>query len=189
MLAGLTLEDVAKAGEVPDDAVAHRAIYRLFDGMVITMQGWQAQDSPDGNPGKAQATFEIALDEAQARATIIADIEREQAASVAQENGAPATGENAASTSSDDEATPPADAGTTAASGKVDPAGTATADTNDNAAATEIDAEAEMEKRLSALRAQVDAMNARLQGWRFEIPPYKFANVDKTLDDMLKPAS
>jgi cytochrome c556 len=186
MLAGLTLEDVAKADGAPSsDLVQHDAVYRLFDGTVITMQGWQETDGADGNPGKAYATFAASLDEDQARTAIVADVEREQATAAAEasapvDSGAvpgEATVDADASASSEQ---PPAtsDAGAgAAADGDADPA----------VAEAKVDVEAETDKRLADLRKEVDAMNARLGGWRFELPAYKFANVDKTLENMLKP--
>ena len=54
-------------------------------------------------------------------------------------------------------------------------------------AVAQVDPAAELDRRLAERRAQVAEMNERLAGWRFEIPAYKFANVDKTLEDMLEP--
>jgi hypothetical protein len=43
------------------------------------------------------------------------------------------------------------------------------------------------EQRLAALNEEIARMNARFSGWTFAIPAFKFANINKTMDDMLKP--
>lgn len=187
MLAGLTLDDVAKADGAPsDDLIVHKAIYRLFDGTVIEMDGWQEQESADGNPGKAFASFAATLDEAAARAAIAADIERERA-----------TGADEGEASPTGAATTPADGAADGSAGSVDTASASPVQDEPQSAATEVaataapavDVEAETESRFADLRAQVEAMNTRLAGWRFEIPAYKFANVTKSMDDMLAPVN
>ena len=40
---------------------------------------------------------------------------------------------------------------------------------------------------LAAVQAEVDPINARLGGWRFQIPAFKYATIDKTIDDLLQP--
>lgn len=199
MLAGLTLEDVAKADGAPsDDLALHSASYRLFDGTVIDMQGWQEPDSADGNPGKAYARFSARLDEDQAKKAIAADIEREKveaaaAAAVAANEGSsvastPSAIEDAGKAAPDSEHIV-ADTSTPTDTSSETPASVATdAPVAVARTALVIDVEAETAKRLADLRKQIDEMNARFDGWRFEIPAYKFANVNKTLDDMLKPA-
>jgi hypothetical protein len=43
------------------------------------------------------------------------------------------------------------------------------------------------ERRLVNLAAEVSAMTQRLDGWVYVIPPYKFTNMEKSMDDLLKP--
>ncbi len=43
------------------------------------------------------------------------------------------------------------------------------------------------EQRLAALNEEIARMNARFSGWTYAIPAFKFANINKTMDDMLKP--
>jgi hypothetical protein len=41
--------------------------------------------------------------------------------------------------------------------------------------------------RLAKLNQEVAALNARFHGWTFVLPAYKYANIDKPLEDLLKP--
>jgi hypothetical protein len=43
------------------------------------------------------------------------------------------------------------------------------------------------ENRLAALDKEVADLNARFGGWTYVLPAYKYANIDKSLDDLLKP--
>lgn len=239
MLSGLTLDDVARDREdAVGDNTLHRAVYRLFDGRIVTLEGWQQPDTPEGNPGKAYARVSVVLDEAVARENIAADIAREQSAAASasasasasaaadagdvdgateagdavdaidestSRNGAEdgaaserSTGDDAAQAAGDGNGNGngggDSDSDATSADGETDGKTDGTVATADDAAdsatsgaASPVDAEAEIATRLDALKRDTEAQNARLQGWLFEIPAYKFANVDKTLDDMLKP--
>jgi hypothetical protein len=44
------------------------------------------------------------------------------------------------------------------------------------------------QQRLAALEAEVTALNQRFAGWTFVLPANKFSNMDKAVDDLLKPA-
>lgn len=43
------------------------------------------------------------------------------------------------------------------------------------------------EQRLKALNDEVAQIKARTEGWTIALPQYKFANLDKSVDDLLKP--
>ena len=43
------------------------------------------------------------------------------------------------------------------------------------------------QQRLDELTAEVARLNQRWQGWSFTIPAYTYTNMDKTLNDVLKP--
>lgn len=43
------------------------------------------------------------------------------------------------------------------------------------------------QQRLDELAGEVERLNQRLQGWYFAIPAYKYANMDKSINDVLKP--
>lgn len=168
MLSGLNLDDVRRDDEdAHGELELHRATYRLFDGIVIEAQGWQEPESVDGSPGQAYLRLAAQLDEEAARRRIEADLEAEQAERRAVEAAAE-------SADGDGEADAPAEA-----AGDLD--GGAQADV------PEVDAEARSAERLAELQREVDAINSRVQGWLYRIPAFKFTNISKTMDDMLKP--
>lgn len=172
MLAGLTIDDVARAGDDGHgEAVLHRATYRTFDGVTVELEGWEAD-------GKAYVQLTASLDEELAQQKIAADIAQEQAAAEA-DAAAKAAAEAAAADK------PEGGDATAAGESATAPAETPAAP----AAAAPIDVEARTTERLAALKTEVEQLNARFAGWRFEIPSYKFANVNKTMDDMLKSAA
>lgn len=43
------------------------------------------------------------------------------------------------------------------------------------------------EERLATLRDEVASLQRRFEGWTFVVPAYKYAGMDKSLDDLLKP--
>jgi hypothetical protein len=43
------------------------------------------------------------------------------------------------------------------------------------------------QERLNDLAEEIERLNQRLQAWTFIIPAFKYANMDKSLDDLLKP--
>ncbi|HEY0231475.1 MAG TPA: DUF4340 domain-containing protein [Dokdonella sp.] len=43
------------------------------------------------------------------------------------------------------------------------------------------------ENRLEALNKEIAELNARFDGWTFALPAHKYANIDKSIDDLLKP--
>jgi len=49
------------------------------------------------------------------------------------------------------------------------------------------DAAKDREARLATAAKDVDELNARFGDWTFVVPAYKFANMDKSLEDLLKP--
>lgn len=49
------------------------------------------------------------------------------------------------------------------------------------------DAGKDRENRLAALNKEVTDLNARFSGWTFVLPAYKYANINKSMDDLLKP--
>lgn len=73
----------------------------------------------------------------------------------------------------------------------------AEADTKDAAAATTpsppsaplavTDPAKDREQRRAALDAEVAKLEAAYAGWSFVVPAYKYANIDKSLEDLLKP--
>ncbi len=49
------------------------------------------------------------------------------------------------------------------------------------------DAVKDHENRLAALNKEVVDLNARFTGWTYVLPAYKYANINKSIDDLLKP--
>ncbi|HVF35908.1 MAG TPA: hypothetical protein VND91_11355, partial [Candidatus Saccharimonadia bacterium] len=43
------------------------------------------------------------------------------------------------------------------------------------------------EQQLAKLRDEVAQLQRKFEGWAFVLPNYKFANMNKTMDDLLKP--
>ncbi len=160
MLTGLTLEDVARDSDGVE-AEQHRAVYRLFDGIVINLDGWkEGEDS-------TWVRLSASLDEGVASDAVAADVAREQA---------------------DAQALAEANAAADAAGDKTDVAeDDAAAATGQTAVpAPVVDVEARTTERLAALRSEVDAINAVTEGWRFRIPSFKFDPINKRMDDMLQ---
>jgi hypothetical protein len=184
-LSGLTLDDVARADQaVPEDATRHRATYTLFDGVVIALDGYQSPADAQGNAGLAWVRIEASLDRERALARIGADLAVEQAAARADAEAA------AAAAAAPVEGEPVADAADDVAGTEAVPATGTSADgtpAQASAAPAEIDVEARTAERMAALQAEVDEINARLGGWRFQIPAFKYSTIDKTIDDLLQP--
>ncbi|MFZ1224250.1 MAG: hypothetical protein WAR01_13535, partial [Dokdonella sp.] len=42
-------------------------------------------------------------------------------------------------------------------------------------------------QRLAAITAEVEKLNATFKGWSFVLPGYKIGDIDKSMDDLLKP--
>lgn len=76
-----------------------------------------------------------------------------------------------------------AEAGTTAASeeGESEPAAAP------EAPAAVTDPAADRERRLAALRDEVEALNRRVDGWTFQLPAHVYTNINQTRDGLLKP--
>lgn len=179
-LSGLTLDDVARAGAgIPDGVTRHRATYTLFDGVVLALDGYQSPADEQGNAGAAWISIEASLDRERALARIAAEVAAEQAAAQADAEAASAVA--AAQAAAGEAATEPADADAGA-----DPAADAGAGEATPVAAA-IDVEARTAERLAALQAEVDELNARLGGWRFQVPAFKYTTIDKSIEDLLQP--
>jgi hypothetical protein len=156
-LAGLKADDAFAAKDMAPDEKVYKAEYMTFDGLAIDVSGWDKD-------GKDYAQLAAKLDAAAADAQIAADQTKAKA---------------------------DYDAAVQAASKK-------TAD--DKAAATATTASAEVAKplavsdpakdhqqRLDVLNKEAEALNKTFSGWTFVLPSFKYSNITKTMDDMLKP--
>ena len=70
-----------------------------------------------------------------------------------------------------------------AAAEKVDAAKSANKDEAQPAA----DPVKNREQRLAAIASEVESLNVTFKGWSFVLPGYKVSNIDKSMEDMLKP--
>ncbi len=177
VLSGLRFDDVVKAGSVePGDAKTYDVRYETFEGVLVDAKAFERD-------GKAYATFDASLDEALASAWIdtmqrkaAADHAERVAAAAAEAKPAEAPAADAAKTGA---ATPAAEAA---------PAPDAAAATPPVEAPLAVtDPAKDREAQLAKLHDEVAKLDAKFAGWTFVLPAYKFANMNKTLDDLLKP--
>ena len=161
VLADLRIDDALPAAEAVPPADAIRARFAAFDGLVVEAVAWKS-----GEKGHARFTASLDADLAQKHITAA------QAAAAAAHAGdkavADAPAENAGKAETE--------------AGGGSPAG--------DAAATPLavsDPARDREQRLAALNDEVARLNAAFNGWTFVLPAHKFANIDKTLEDLLKP--
>ena len=161
-LSGLRSEDVFAAKEMTPPDKVYKVNYAAFDGLNVGMVAWVKD-------GKDYAQLTASLDQVAAAVHISADqtkaqADYEAAVQAANKNLAeekPATG-------------PAAEATAKAASDVAKPLAVS-------------DAAKDRDERLKALNDEVTALNKTFSGWTFVLPSFKFANIDKTVDDMLKP--
>lgn len=158
VLSGLRFDDVLPlAGAEPGEARTWKSTYTMFDGLVIEATAWEVD-------GKDYARFGARIDEAAASASI----EAAQAAEVARYESGKAEVEAANKAALEND--PKAD--------QVPLPETPLAVS---------DPAKDREQRLAALRKEAEDFTARTKDWTYVIPAFKFANMNKTLDDMLKP--
>ncbi|MFN9738045.1 MAG: DUF4340 domain-containing protein [Pseudomonadota bacterium] len=158
VLSGLRFDDVLpRAAAEPGAARTWNSTYRMSDGLVVEATAWEVD-------GKDHAHFSARIDEAAATAAIDAA----QAAEVARHESAKAEVEAA-----------------NKAALENDPKAEQVALPEPPLALS--DPASDREQRLAALRKEADDVNARTGNWTYVIPAFKFANMNKTLDDMLKP--
>jgi hypothetical protein len=165
MLAGLRADDVFAAKDAAPEDKVYKAKYLAFDGLSVDATAW-VKDAKD------YAQFSAALDAAAAEANVAAeqakakaDYETAKKDAAAKSAGSPGDGGDKKAA---DAATTPAAAEPAAPLAVSDPA-------KDKA------------ERLKTLNDEVAALNRAFSGWTFVLPAYKFGNIDKGMDDMLKP--
>jgi hypothetical protein len=159
VLSGLRFDDVLPlAGAEPGEARTWKVRYAMFDGLVVESTAWEID-------GKDYARFAARVDDEVAAR----HVESEQDAEAArfEQSKAEVEAANKAALESNPKA--------------------------DQVALPEAplvvtDRAKDREQRLAALRKEADDFNARVKDWTYVIPAFKFANMNKTLEDMLKPA-
>lgn len=153
----LKLEDVFPAADAqPDPDALYKAQYLTQEGVQLTVDGWEVSD-------KAHVRIIATLDPVRSEAWSMDEQRKAEAAHQSSVAAQAAAGEAGT------------DAGADAAPAKESPA---------NPPA--FDAEKFRADKLSGLQKEVDEINARTSGWTYVVPSWKFANVKKSMDDLLK---
>jgi len=160
-LSGLRSEDVFAAKDMAPPDKVYKVNYAAFDGLNVGLVAWVKD-------GKDYAQLTASLDQVAAAVHISADQTKAQA----EYEAAVQAGKKAA------EDKPATDK----------PAGDAAAKPAEVAKPLAVsDAAKDRDERLKALNDEVAALNKTFGGWTFVLPGFKFTNIDKTVDDMLKP--
>jgi len=162
VLANLRADDAFPAKDMAPPEKVHKAQYAAFDGLVIDVTAWDKD-------GKDYAQFAAHLDSAAANA----DIDKEQAKARADYDSAVvAAGKKVAEEKST--TGKEAEANAKAASEVPKPLAVS-------------DAAKDRAEKLDALNKEIETLNKTFTGWTFALPSYKFADMSKSMDDMLKP--
>jgi hypothetical protein len=164
LLAGLRVDDAFPAKDQPPADKVYKAHYAAFDGLTVDVLAWVKD-------GKDYAQFTAALDNAAAAAHADAEQAKAKAdydASVQAANKRVAEEKSTTGTQAEANAKAASDTEVTKPLALSDPA-------------------KDKEQRLKASSDEVAALNKTFAGWTFVLPSYKFSNVDKGIDDMLKP--
>ncbi|MBK8286142.1 MAG: DUF4340 domain-containing protein [Ahniella sp.] len=166
VLASLTLEDVRKsAGNTPDPITTVAARYTTFDGVVVDVTGWMEGD-------KGYARFAARLDETKADAHITNAQDLAKAAYTLAKSEYDTRSAEFAKKKAEDKTLSDADA-------PMEP----------EVPAAVADAAKDKAEQLAKLKQEVDLINTRCLGWDYQLPAYKFSSMNKTLEEMLKPAT
>lgn len=171
-LQGLRIDDVAPASERGPGEAARRARFHTRDGLDIEVTSFEVD-------GKPWAQFGVRLDEGRALAWIEAEQAREKTAWEARQASLD-KGKDKASGGSEGEA--PAKSESAA-----DAKASATEEVAPETPLAVRDPAADREQRLAALRAEVERLAARFEGRSFQLPGYKAGNLNRRLEDYLKP--
>ena len=176
LLQGLRIEDVAAKPAEP--VVERQAKFELNDGLSIEMSSWQ-QDN------QTWVALSAALDEDKAKQHIaaeqakeVSDWEAEQAAQ--SPSAESAEGPDAATANGAGEADAAAEADQTASAANTD-------ESTEAPPLAVSDAEADAQARLKSLQDQVASWNAAFDGRQFQLPSFKAGNLNRGLEDYLKP--
>jgi hypothetical protein len=157
-LGALRFDDVVAAKDAMPGDKPLKAHYVAFDGLIVDVVGWEKD-------GKDYAQFTASADHDRANQNIAAQQAKAKAdyeAQVAAQKGAPAEGSKSDDAKADASAAAPPKPAAVA-----DPA-------------------KDREQKLAALDKEVADLNARFKDWTYVLPPYKYANINKSLDDLLK---
>ncbi len=162
-LGGLRFDDVLPAKDAMPDDKAVKARYETFDGLVVDVTAWN-------DKGTDYAQFKATLDSDRADQ----HIDAEQADAKAKASAA-TSADNKASTEDGTSGTP-ATHDANAAAGEVASA--------KPLAVT--DPAKDRANRLVGLNKEIADLNKRFDGWTYVLPSYKYADIDKSEEDLLK---
>jgi len=162
VLSGLSADDVFAAKDMAPPDKAWKDEYAAFDGLTISATGWE-------QGGKDYAQFVARLDETAANAWVDAE---QAKAKTDYDNAVDAANKKVAEEKSTTGTQAKANA--QAASEVAKPLAVS-------------DAAKDRSDRIAALNKEVAGLNKTFSGWTFALPAYKFTDMSKSLDDMLKP--
>lgn len=168
VLSGLRADDVFTAADKPAPDKAWKDRYETFDGLVVDATGWDAND-------KKYAQFTASVDDKAANA----HIDAEQAKAKADYESALARAKAEAADKSADKSSTRSDGKAVAAKPKAAAAPPKPAAVSDPAK--------DRKDRLDALAKEAAKLNATFSGWTFALPSYKFTDMSKSMDELLKP--
>jgi hypothetical protein len=161
-LGGLHFDDVIAVKDAPPGDKPLKAHFATFDGLVVEAVAWEKD-------GKDYAQFTASVDADRANQHIAAQQAKANAdydAQVAAQQKGAASSSDATSKSSDAKTPSPAEPPKSAS--VADPA-------------------KDREDKLAAINKEAADLNAGFKDWTYVLPAYKFANINKSEDDLLKP--
>jgi hypothetical protein len=181
VLSGLRIDDVAKSADVPapDPKDVRKVRYVGFDGLIVQGEAWEKD-------GKAHARLEASLDESKAKA----DIAQQQARDRADYEARKAEFESKQKESQKAEAAKPEAPKPAPGAAPATPAEQALEKAKQEPPAEPLamtDPAKDEELRLGRLRQEVQDLQAKFAGWTFVLPSFKYANINRGVDDLLKP--
>lgn len=159
-LSGMRLEDVRAGDAVPTEVTVTE--FQTFDGLVITARSWEEDEL-------AMATFDVAFDEDLAQRFHAIPVEEQT-----EDDSSAEVGDDSQVTSD------PGDGDDAVGDDSQVPS-----EPEDGVDKQDI-VEPEPEDPFADYRAEADLLQARVTGWLYEIPPYKYSNLNKRMDALLK---
>ncbi|HEX3897181.1 MAG TPA: DUF4340 domain-containing protein [Rudaea sp.] len=158
VLANFRADDVAAAKDMPPSDKPNKAHYTTFDGVHVDATLWQKDNKDYGQ-------FTASLDTDAANA----DIEKAQAKAKADYDMAVAAAKKSDNAKSAD----------------AKPAEAKSAESPKPLALS--DPAKDRQEKLDALNDEVAALNKTFAGWTFTLPTFKYVDMTKSMDDLLKP--
>lgn len=157
-LAGFKLDDVVPAKDAPPGDKPLKARYATFDGLVVDVTAWEKD-------GKDYAQLAASVDhdqagrhaDAQTAERNESDTAHDAAAKEAKVSGAPEAGDAKSAASAATKTSAPADSAQ------------------------------DRQQKIVALDSEAADLNKRFQGWTYVLPAYKYASINKSPDELLKP--